>query len=167
MTMLNLGCGKDVRKGWVNIDWKPGPGVNIVQDITAPLPFKDGSVKEVRAFSVMEHIADWEAVLVEVHRVLKIGGFAKIHVPYGLNCNTYHRRFFDESTMNGFLVDSSEFQGPNATTLEGMPGFRLARLEIERKPFYPYAWHLKKYLGLPYIGRKWAITFILQKVRTI
>ena len=161
---LNLGCGKDIRVGYINIDRKPWPGVNIVMDIQEPLPFPDGSVDEIRAWSVLEHLIEWEAVVEECLRVLRPGGVLDAHVPYRLNCNTFHKRYFDETSFNGFVVGSPEFVGPEATTLEGIQAFHIEKITIERKPRYPFAWHLKKYLGLPYVGRKWAIGFILRKI---
>ena len=30
---LNLGCGKDIREGFTNVDIRPLPGVDIVADV--------------------------------------------------------------------------------------------------------------------------------------
>lgn len=159
---LNLGCGKDIMPGYVNIDRKPYPGVTVM-DITKPLPFPDDSVDHILAHDVLEHILHWEDVVAECLRVLRFGGVLEVHVPHTPHCMTYHIRQFDEMSMDGFLIDSPDFTGRNATTLEGVPLARLVRMTVERRPIYPFAWHLKKYLGLPYIGRKWAIAFVLEK----
>ena len=39
---LHLGCGRDIRAGWVNVDRLPLPGVAVVLDLEAPLPLRDG-----------------------------------------------------------------------------------------------------------------------------
>jgi len=38
---LNLGCGRDYRPGFTNIDVRPDVGADLVYDITSPLPFPD------------------------------------------------------------------------------------------------------------------------------
>ena len=40
---LNLGCGRFPKAGFLNVDWNPGPGVDLVHDLTRiPYPFADG-----------------------------------------------------------------------------------------------------------------------------
>jgi len=85
MKKLNLGCGKDIRQndGWINIDIRPGPGVNLVHDLGFPLPFSEGEVDEILAQDVLEHfpIAMTQTLLRDWRRVLKVGGVAVIEVP--------------------------------------------------------------------------------------
>jgi len=160
-TKLNLGCGKDIREGFINIDRIAWPGVDLVLDLSCnKLPFDDGTVNEIRAYDILEHLWDWENLMHECIRVLKVWGVIEIHVPYGVDLNTYHKRFFNETTFDGFLEESVNFTGPNATTLEGRPVFKRIRREFQRKAFYPFAWHLQKYLRLPYIGKKIGMTEI-------
>ena len=157
---LNLGCGTDIKHGWVNIDRFPGPGVNHVQDITDPLPFDDEAVEEVLASHVLEHLAEWENVVLEIHRVLKVGGKLTIRVPYGLCLQTYHKRFFDELTLDGFIQQSQFFKSPS---IEGFPVFKCLEKSVDRD--YPFAWHVKRYLGLMLpLGPKAIITWVLEKV---
>lgn len=41
--LLNLGCGTDIRSGWVNLDSAELPGVDVVHDLDRlPLPFEEG-----------------------------------------------------------------------------------------------------------------------------
>lgn len=82
---LNIGCGKRIEKGWINIDkygsWcKEAPDVDA--DIRA-LPFPDGYADEAKAIHVLEHFYLWETheVLAEWVRVLKPGGKLAIEVP--------------------------------------------------------------------------------------
>ena len=162
---LNLGCGKDIKDGWVNIDWKPYPGVDIVLDLNhGVLPYPDDSCEYIKAHDVLEHLPRWETIATECFRVLRPGGMLDVHVPHAPNHNTFHVRQFDRSSFDGFLVGSPEFRGPNATTLEGWGVAEMVKCEITRRPFYPYAWHLRKYLRLPFIGRRWMIRFVLRKV---
>ena len=157
---LNLGCGKDIREGWVNVDWVDAPGIDMVLDISDHLPFPSNSVSEVLVSHVLEHIIDWEAVVIEIWRILKPGGTVKIIVPYGLELQTYHKRFFDEKTLDGFIEGSQFYDSPS---LEGHPVFRCLRMDVDRR--FPFAWHVKKYLGvMPPLGPKAIISWDLEKI---
>lgn len=67
MTVLNVGCGDDVRPGAVNVDLRP---VGQVVADAACLPFRDRA-GDVLAFDILEHFPHDRigAVLDEWHRV--------------------------------------------------------------------------------------------------
>jgi len=82
---LNLCCGDDVRKGYLNIDVRKTRPEVLVLDLEKELlrHFPDNSVDEVIAKDCVEHIT-WrkvEDLLKDVFRVLKSGGKAYIQVP--------------------------------------------------------------------------------------
>lgn len=82
MDKLNLGCGGDVREGFVNVDVRREPGVEAVCD-AAHLPFSDGVFGEVVASDLLEHFS-WRRtgeVLQEWRRVLRSGGELVVKVP--------------------------------------------------------------------------------------
>jgi predicted SAM-dependent methyltransferase len=79
---LNVGCGPNVKDGWVNIDLDPAS--NLQLDIRRPLPFPDRSCDFIYGEHVFEHLSypgDAEQFLRECHRVLKSGGILSIGVP--------------------------------------------------------------------------------------
>lgn len=85
MTKLNLGCGRDKREGYVNIDAsdeaKPDLTLNIEFD---RLPYEDGTVEEVLAYNVLEQIScprHFVNVMNELWRVVKTGGRLLVRVP--------------------------------------------------------------------------------------
>ena len=79
-TRLNLGSGNEPLAGYVNVDRRTVPGVQVVADVTR-LPFPDGCAGEVVASSLLEHFADPYSVLGEVHRVLSPDGGFVMRVP--------------------------------------------------------------------------------------
>jgi predicted SAM-dependent methyltransferase len=81
---LNLGSGEAPLAGFVNVDALPdAPGVDLVADISQPLPFEDGSVDRIYAVHVLEHFATDQVpgLLADWRRVLRPGGEALIAVP--------------------------------------------------------------------------------------
>lgn len=79
---LNLGCGSDIRPGFVNVDKFPANN-EVTQADFPKLPFKDGYADEIVLSHVLEHFgyADGVTLLSEIFRVLKVGGTAYIEVP--------------------------------------------------------------------------------------
>lgn len=68
-------------KRFYSLDLSPERGPDIVGDIQR-LPLADGSIEGIVCLSVLEHVPDpWRAVS-EMHRILKPGGRALVHVPF-------------------------------------------------------------------------------------
>lgn len=111
MKQLNLGCGKDIRKGYVNLDMYPLEGVDVVADIEKKLPFENDTFDEIFTAHVFEHMADLNALLSELHRITKKDGVIKIFVPHFTNFGAYtdptHKRFFGYFTMD-YYTDKNE-----------------------------------------------------------
>jgi SAM-dependent methyltransferase len=80
---LNIGCGLNILDGWMNADIVALPGVQVVADASAGWPWRDGSLSEVRASHLFEHVADAVRFMAEAHRVLAPGGLLDIRVPGG------------------------------------------------------------------------------------
>jgi hypothetical protein len=84
---LNLGCGRDKRAGYINIDkhpvFEPDQLVDLEQ---TPWPFADHSVDEIVLHHVLEHLgqqtATFLAIITELYRILKVGGTIEITVPH-------------------------------------------------------------------------------------
>lgn len=103
---LHLGCGRDILEGWLNLDSRPGPGVEVVADLdgcgATPLPFAADSFDEFFGRHVIEHVRDVLALMQELHRVAAQGATAVFHVPYGSSDDadedpTHVRRCFPNS----------------------------------------------------------------------
>ncbi len=91
MKRLNLGCGQDIRKGYVNLDFIKQPGVDVVQDLDkTPWKFKDNTFDEVFASHVLEHVDDLTKTMKELHRICKKGARIVIRVPH-FSCGVSYR----------------------------------------------------------------------------
>jgi predicted SAM-dependent methyltransferase len=111
MKKLNVGCGKDIRKGWVNLDSKKLAGVDVAHDINkAPWPFKANEFDEILCQDVLEHAEDIISTMKEIHRVLKPNGIARIRVPHFTSANAYndptHTHFFAWNSFDYFQKSS-------------------------------------------------------------
>lgn len=109
---LHLGCGHDIRPGWINLDSANLPGVNVVHDIeNIPWPFETGSIDRITAHQLLEHV-EYIPVLREAHRILKKGGVFDIAVPHFTSRNNWvdptHKKTFSIRTFE-FFVQHSRF----------------------------------------------------------
>jgi predicted SAM-dependent methyltransferase len=76
MIKLNLGCGNDHKKGWINLDKKQ-------LDLNkTPYNWNTNETDEILLANVYEHIIDRIAMIHELHRILKPKGKLTIITPY-------------------------------------------------------------------------------------
>lgn len=98
---LNLGCGGDVKNGYLNVD-KYDSRADANWDISKKLPLHDNSVTQVVSFSVLEHFSQTKAleILKEWSRVIKKGGNLVLIVPDMVSaCERYLRDPEDEWSL--------------------------------------------------------------------
>jgi predicted SAM-dependent methyltransferase len=80
---LHIG-GVEPRAGWSILNVQPGPHVDYIGECTDLSRFVDGSIDEVYASHVYEHLGyqqELPLALSEIHRILKPGGLLRIAVP--------------------------------------------------------------------------------------
>ena len=82
---MNVGCGRDYKHGWINIDISPHVSTDFLMDIRKDLlPAKDRTVDEIYISGVLEQIGSNDELLHainECYRVLKDGGRMIVIVP--------------------------------------------------------------------------------------
>jgi SAM-dependent methyltransferase len=109
MVGLDIGCGVSKRRGFIGLDNRPLPGVDIICDIEdESIPLEDNSVDKVWMSHVIEHISPkrflW--VMGEIHRICKPGAVVTIHAPYGVNPlfvqDPTHQKPINEHTFQYF-----------------------------------------------------------------
>lgn len=108
---LNLGCGTDIRAGYINLDSAKLPGVDVAHDIEKlPLPFKKEEFGEIVCQDVLEHSRQFGALMGELHRILAPGGKLVIRVPHFSSRNNYvdptHIQRFSARTFDYFIEGS-------------------------------------------------------------
>ena len=91
-----LGSGMHPHPGYLHLDtMADAPSLDLLHDISSPLPFLDDTVGEVLANHVIEHVSwrDLPKLAKEMHRVLRPGGQVFIRTP--------NLRFICESYLAG------------------------------------------------------------------
>jgi len=113
---LNVGCGNDIKKGWINLDFHDKQGANVVFDLNEiyknkKLPFKKDFFDYVYCSHVLEDFSNPAPIMDELFRVCKKGGKIEIRVPFetGTWLKIDHKRgfscfsfldYFDRKTGN-------------------------------------------------------------------
>ncbi|MFH1451642.1 MAG: methyltransferase domain-containing protein [archaeon] len=88
---LNVGCGRDIMNGYVNLDFVKLPGVNVVHDLRKfPWPFKENEFDKIFISHYLEHVDDFERTLIELKRISKNGAIITIRVPH-FSCGVTYR----------------------------------------------------------------------------
>jgi SAM-dependent methyltransferase len=110
---LNLGSGRDYRRGFVNIDNSPHIKKDMNFDLDKyPYPFEDNSVDFVLAMAVMEHLSDIMAFMEEMHRILKPGGRLRFRVPLAFthidSKDPTHKQHFTPDTFTQFTREGKK-----------------------------------------------------------
>lgn len=79
---LNLGCGSDILDGWVNIDLYPIDRRVVKMDVRS-IDFSPGTISEIRAIDVFEHIPRLESEAAFAHwtNLLVRGGRLTLRTP--------------------------------------------------------------------------------------
>jgi len=87
---VNLGCGEDVRTGWVNIDltstlppWTPSDATFVNHDLRRGLPLEAGSCGFVYSSHFFEHLEYEEGLKLmhDCYKALSLGGVFRIVLP--------------------------------------------------------------------------------------
>src|SRR3989339_2029248 len=158
---LNLGCGNDIREGWVNLDKIAMKCVDIVCDIERqPLPFNDNEFDEILCHDVLEHI-DYIPLVRELYRILKNGGSIFIRAPHFSSLNRYldptHKNSFSYRTFDFFVTGhkrSYYFDFSFARVVN-------QRITFRKNIFYFYNYIIEPVINLhPIIRKLYEGTFI-------
>ena len=134
MKKLNLGSGKDIKDGWINLDSVKLPGVDVVHDIEKLLlPFANEEVDEILCQDILEHI-EYIPVLKDIHRILKVEGKLKIRVPHFTSKGNFidptHKKRFSIYTFEMFCRNSPVSKSKERDYYFGFHFDRVASVKI-------------------------------------
>ena len=136
---LHLGCGHDIKEGWINHDLAPLPGVDVVHDLRVfPWPWDDGQVEEVHMENVLEHLPETTRTMEELSRIMKTGGKLFIGVPYWNSFEAWgdptHERLFSEEIFE--FYDPTTWRGKDRAYYSKAK-FKIIEMAFCVNPFKP------------------------------
>jgi SAM-dependent methyltransferase len=103
---LNVGCGRNIMPGWLNLDSADLPGVDLRADLEecarVPIPLADNSVDEFLLSHVIEHIRGALPLMQELHRIAKPDAVMTIQVPHGASDDAWE----DPTHIRGYFQGS-------------------------------------------------------------
>ncbi len=112
MKKLNLGCGMDIKNGWINVDCVKNMGVDKVFDLNQfPYPFKENQFDLILLNAILEHLDNPEKVIEEIWRISKHSAKIFISVPHFSCWQTWgditHKRAFNSTSLFPFSIKKS------------------------------------------------------------
>lgn len=168
---LNLGCGRDYRAGWWNVDVsadvKPGQSFDA---FAFPWPLPAAHFEEAFLRRVVEHVPlrldasgrdGFFLFMEELHRVLAPGARAEVHVPWPEHRNAW----IDPSHARAFWPESFDDLDPaHERAYYGRARFRRVESRVTR--VWKGNWHLRKRLGfeVPSVGRREELHVVLSRL---
>lgn len=111
MKKLNLGCGNDYRKGWINVDFNKKVKADVYCDFNKNLPFKDNTFDYILLDNVLEHIWEHLKFIDEIWRISKPNAIIDIYVPH----YTSMYAFKHLAHYHYFGIDSFSIYEPEST----------------------------------------------------
>lgn len=108
---LDVGCGRRKKEGYVGLDKRSLPGVDVVADVTEGIPFSDNTFDEVLCNHSLGHVDkdNFLYVIEEIWRVTKPTGTVRVVGPYYTSKDAYSdptiKVPFTEHTFRYFTDD--------------------------------------------------------------
>ena len=104
---LNLGCGGDTKKGFLNVDIVKYPGVNKIMNIDKfPWSLESNSFDYVLCSHILEYVKDFRKTIVEIHRICNNGALIEIFAPYFMSTKYFgepdHKIPFSYRTFDNY-----------------------------------------------------------------
>ena len=126
MKKLNIGCGGDIKKGYINLDKSKTKGVDVVHNLDKhPWPFPSNYFDEVYGQDVIEHVKDLFKAMQEIYRISKHNATIRLIVPYWHSSGAFypnHHYFFN--------VDSMKFFTQTDRSYDSYPGFKMKNIKL-------------------------------------
>lgn len=159
MTMkLNLGCGNDIREGWINVDKRKADGVDFVIDLDGTgwlFPFAPNTCDEFYLSHVLEHISNPLKLLSQMWVVAKPEAKLVIRVPHGAHDMAWadpdHKRAYFPSSFQ-FFAQPAYKRADYGYTGDWETNLIILRREVDfevddEQRLMLYLNHMRNYIG--------------------
>lgn len=116
-TKLNLGCGNDIKQGFVNLNLYEKDNVDIICNIEKfPYPFKDNTFEYIYMRNVLEQVTNQREIFQELHRICKDKGIIDIQVFHFSSVMAYYiftKTFFNYGSFDALKQYGFEVKEKN------------------------------------------------------
>jgi hypothetical protein len=109
---LHLGCGEKIITGYINIDTRALPGVDVIDDIGKLDNFDNETVELIYVSHVLEHFSrrEYMAVLTRWYNLLNEGGILRLAIPDFEKVVEHYNKFKDIEMLRGFLYGGQNYK---------------------------------------------------------
>jgi len=107
---LHIGCGRDIKKGFINIDRIQAKGIDVVLNVgSEKFSYDDNTIDYVLANHFIEHLDTDETtfMLDELYRICKAGAIVDFSAPHFLSqtsCRPWHKQRISETYFDDYEV---------------------------------------------------------------
>jgi predicted SAM-dependent methyltransferase len=130
-TKLNLGSGKDIKQGYINLDFEKYKGIDVIHNLdNFPYPFKDNTFEEILALNIMEHLNNPDGFIKELWRIGKNNCKIKINVPHFTSRCTW----IDLTHKRPFSFDSLKYYSEKKEDVYSLITNNNVSFKVEFKP---------------------------------
>lgn len=140
---LHLGCGAKILEGFINVDMRDLPGVDIPNcDVTNLSMFEKDSIDIIYACHVLEHMPRPKtfSTLLEWNRVLKKDGILRIAVPDWHNTVEVYNRTGDYENLLNWIYGGYDYDGNIHYRMFTFQGLKTLLIEAGFKRVTRYDW---------------------------
>lgn len=153
--VLDLGAGRGHFRelfrdsDYTSVDFYPYENIDIVADLTEPLPFETESWDYIILSNVLEHISKPRELLKECHRILKKDGTLLITVPFFIKLHQQPYDFYryTEYALKDLLSDFNDVEIRKLGTISDIYKGILKDLFGLKSRFYKPIYYLVKLLA--------------------
>jgi glycosyltransferase involved in cell wall biosynthesis len=142
---VDLGAAHNKPEGYLGLDCRGGPEVDLLCDVTNGIDLPDNSVGVLRAVDFLEHIPEKIALFNEFYRVLAPGGLLLSLTP-----STDGRGAFQDPTHVSFYNENSFWYFTDATLARFVPEIRCRFQTSRLVTYFPSDWHRTN--NIPYVA---------------
>lgn len=118
---LNIGCGSNYLKDWINIDTESNTGnqkLDLMWDLKKPLPFRENSVDIIFDNHFLKDLSPEEAgyIVVNYRKILKPDGILKILPPSFENANLLSTKLNGLGFSNVEIIGVTSYIAPSLSS---------------------------------------------------